>query len=98
MKVYWTESAVSHLGAIHSYIAQDSPEYAKSTVDRLTRRSIQIAEYPFSGRRVPEYDADAIREVIEGSYRIIYQIADDQINVLSVIHGAMILPTADTPK
>jgi toxin ParE1/3/4 len=58
-------------------------------VDRLTRRSQQIAEFPFSGRRVPEYDLDQIREVIEGPYRIIYHIKPGQIDVLAVIHGAM---------
>ncbi len=43
----------------------------------------------FSGRRVPEYDIDPIREVIEASYRIIYYIKSDQVDVLAVIHGAM---------
>ncbi len=36
MKVYWTESAEGHLDTIYSYIAQDSPEYAKRMVDCLT--------------------------------------------------------------
>jgi len=67
----------------------DSPEYAKRMVDRITRRSQQIAYFPLSGRRVPEYDADQIREVIEGPYRIIYHIKPDQIDVVAVIHGAM---------
>jgi plasmid stabilization system protein ParE len=58
-------------------------------VDRLTRRSQQIADFPLSGRRVPEYDADQIREVIEGPYRIIYHMKLDQVDVLAVIHGAM---------
>ena len=89
MKVHWTDTAEGHLDAVYTYIAQDSPEYAKRMVDRLTRRSQQIAEFPFSGRRVPEYDVDQIREVIEGSFRIIYHIKADQIDVLAVIHGAM---------
>jgi plasmid stabilization system protein ParE len=89
MKVHWTDTAEGHLDAIYAYIAQDSPEYARRMVDRLTRRSQQIAKFPFSGRRVPEYDADPIREVIEGFFRIIYQIKSDQIDVLAVIHGAM---------
>jgi plasmid stabilization system protein ParE len=58
-------------------------------VDRLTRRSQQITKFPFSGRRVPEYDVDKIREVIEGSFRMIYHIKSDQIDVLAVIHAAM---------
>jgi len=57
-------------------------------VDRLTRRSQQIADFPLSGRKVPEYEADQIREVIEGPYRIIYDIKPDQIDVLAVIHGS----------
>ncbi len=89
MKVHWTDTAEGHLDALYAYIAQDSPEYAKQMGDRLTRRFQQIADFLFSGRRVPEYDIDQIREVIEGSYRIIYHIKPDQIDVLAVIHGAM---------
>lgn len=89
MKVQWTDTAEGHLDAIYAYIALDSPEYAKRMVDSITRRSQQIADFPLSGRRVPEYDTDQIREVIEGPYRIIYHIKPDQIDVVAVIHGAM---------
>ena len=89
MRVHWTDTAQAHLAAIHAYIAQDSAEYAIRTLDRLTRRSQQIADFPLSGRRVPEYDLDHIREVIETPYRIIYHIKPDQIDILAVIHGAM---------
>ena len=89
MKVHWTNAAEGHLDAIFKHIAQNSPEYAKRMVDRITRRSQQIAEHPLSGRRVTEYDFNQIREVIEGPYRIIYHIKSDQVDVLAVIHGAM---------
>jgi addiction module RelE/StbE family toxin len=92
MKVHWTGTAEDHLDAIHAYIARDSPEYAKRMVDRLTRRSQQIVDFPLSGRRVPEYEIDQIREVIEGPYRIIYYIKPDQIDVLAVLHGARDMP------
>jgi addiction module RelE/StbE family toxin len=88
MKVHWTETAVGHLDAIYAYIAQDSPQYALKTVDRLTRRSEQIAGHPLSGRTVPEFEMDQIREVIEAPYRIIYHIKPDQIDVLAVLHAA----------
>jgi len=79
---------LAHLDAICRYIAQDSSAYAKRMVDRLTRRSQQIAEFPLSGRRVPEYETTQIREVVEGPYRVIYYIKPDQIDVLAVLHGA----------
>lgn len=89
MKVHWTDTAETHLDAIYTHIAQDSPEYARRMVDRRTRRSQQIGQFPFSGHRIPEYSIDPIREMIEDSYRIIYCIKCDQIDVLAVIHGAM---------
>jgi toxin ParE1/3/4 len=55
MKVAWTNTAEGHLDSLYAFIARDSPEYAKRMVDRLTRRSQQIAEFPLSGRKVPEY-------------------------------------------
>jgi len=89
MKGHWTDAAEGHLDSIYAYIALDSPEYAKRMVDRLTRRSQQIAAFPLSGRRVPEYDTDQVRKVIEGPFRIIYHIKPDQVDVVAVIHGAM---------
>jgi len=88
MKVRWTDTAEQHLDAIYAYIALDSPEYAKYLVDRLTRRSEQITKFPMSGRKVPEFDLEKIREVIEKPYRIIYYIKSDQIDILAIIHTA----------
>ena len=82
MKVHWTDTADQHLDSIFEFISKDSPVYAKQTVDRITKRSQQISQFPLSGRRVPEYDMDQIREVMEGSYRIIYEIYTTQKIVL----------------
>ncbi len=92
MNVQWTVTALEHLRSIHSYIAQSSPRYAQRIVDRLTRRSQQISEFPLSGRIVPEAEAKQIREVMEGPYRLIYYIKSDQIDILAVIHGAQQTP------
>ena len=86
MKVIWTETAINQLQAIREYIDQTSPEYARRMVDRLTRRTKQIGAFPLSGRIVPEFENDQIREVLEGSYRIIYYVKPDQIDILTVVH------------
>ena len=86
MKVQWTDTAEEHLDGIYRHIARDSVTYAKRLVDRITRRSIQITTFPLSGRMVPEYEMEQIREVLEGPYRIIYYIKPDQIDVLAVLH------------
>ena len=88
MKVYWTQTAVENLSAIYTYISPNSPQYAARVIDRLTRRSEQIANFPLSGRIVPEFATQEIREIIEGAYRIIYYIKSGEIEVLAVIHGS----------
>ena len=92
MKVHWTNTALNNLRAIHEYTAQNSKIYADRLIDRLTRRSEQIGLFPRSGRMVPEYRRDDIREVIERPYRIIYRLKENQIDVLAVVHGARRMP------
>ena len=92
MKVHWTRNAIGHLANIYEYIGLNSTTYANRMVDKITRRSEQIADQPYSGRKVPEYDADDIRELIEKPYRIIYRIKPNQIDVVAVIHGAQLMP------
>lgn len=90
MRVLWTDAAISQLQAIHDFIAQTSPEYALRIVDRLTKRSVQIAAFPRSGPTVPEYELEDVRQIVEGSYRIVYLIkeAENGIEVLAVVHTA----------
>jgi addiction module RelE/StbE family toxin len=91
LRVHWTNRALEHLLSIYEYIAKDSVLYARKTVDLLIKRSEKIAQFPKSGRVVPEYDSEEIREVIERNYRIIYRIKTNQIDVLAVIQSWRLL-------
>ncbi len=92
MRVFWTDKATSHLLSIYEYVQQDSPIYAEKLLDKLISRSEQLSLFPYSGRKVPEYDAENIREVFEGKYRMIYRVHKDAIDILAVIHGVQQLP------
>ena len=94
MTVFWTNEALDQLLAIHEYYAKNSKRYADRVIDRLTRRSEQIAAFPWSGRTVSEYADPEIREVVEAPFRIIYRIREEQLDVLAVFHGARRLPKA----
>jgi toxin ParE1/3/4 len=85
VKVHWAETAREHLRALQAYLSQNSPQYALRMVDRLTRRSQQIADFPFSGRAVPEFDHPRIREVLEGPCRLIYYVKSDRLDVLDLV-------------
>lgn len=83
------------LDAIYEYIANDSVTYARRVVERIIQRSDQISRFLFSGRKTPEMNRSDIREIIEGSYRIIYRIRFDTIEILTVLHGARLF--AESP-
>ena len=92
MRVIWTPESQAHLDSIYRYIARDAPLYAQQTVDKLTRRSEQLIRHPRSGRPVPQYDDENLRELIVYPYRLIYRVKTDCIDVIAVFHGAQQLP------
>ena len=64
MRVAWTDEAKAHLDGIYQYIKRDAPFYATQTVGKLTRRVDQLIDHPRSGRIVPKYDDENLRELI----------------------------------
>jgi plasmid stabilization system protein ParE len=92
MKVVWMPRAQRRLQEIHDYIAKDQPANALRWMERVLALGEQIGAQPRSGRIVPEYQRETIREVFEGDYRIIYRIRSQQVDVLTVRHGARQLP------
>lgn len=92
MKVRYAAEALAKLRAIRDHIAQDAPSHADSMIDRITRHAERIGELPRAGRKVPEYELDTLREVLERPYRIIYRIRPDEIEVLTVMHYRQLLP------
>ena len=88
-KLIWTDQAINDLGSIGDYIAENSEKYAKLTVKKIFERADILKTYPQSGRIVPEKNEENLRELIEGNYRIIYEIVStEQINILTVYHSA----------
>ena len=92
MKLYWTETANQDLLSIKRYIASDKPTAAKQWVERLRERARSALHAPLAGRKVPELSRDDIRELIEGNYRIVYQVFADRLVVLTVFEGHRLFP------
>ncbi|HEY1269778.1 MAG TPA: type II toxin-antitoxin system RelE/ParE family toxin [Candidatus Binatia bacterium] len=86
-----TPQAFEDLEAICLFIARDSPQMAGVFADRALRATDRLADYPRSGTVVPELGIQTIRELIVGSYRIIYRLREDQVHLLTVHHAARML-------
>jgi len=87
-EVRWTPQAADDLEAICLFIARDSPLVAAAFADRVLRATDRLADYPRSGRVVPELGIENIREILVGSYRVIYRVRQDIVHLLTVHHGA----------
>lgn len=89
-KIIWTEPALNDLQEIIDYIAKDSFVYAERLGFKIVQAPKRLKEFPYSGRVVPEFYDDTIRELIYGSYRIMYKISVDEkiCYIVAVIHGS----------
>jgi toxin ParE1/3/4 len=86
-RVGWSRRALSDLEGIAEYIAADSPTYARNVIKKILSQTRMLAQFPRSGRIVPEYDHENVRELIVYSYRIIYQLQENEVVIAAVVHG-----------
>jgi toxin ParE1/3/4 len=86
-RVVWSLRALGDVDAIAAYIASDSPFYASSVVRRILTLTRTLEQFPFAGRKVPEFDDENLRELIAYSYRVMYRVEATEVVVAAVIHG-----------
>jgi toxin ParE1/3/4 len=90
-RVIWSQRALHDIEGIAESIAADSPTYAGIVVKKIVSQTRMLVRFPRSGRKVPEFDDESVRELLVYSYRIIYRIHDDEIMIAAVIHGKRLL-------
>jgi len=90
-RLVWAPQAIEDVEAIQAYVARDSPHYADLVVERIVAAVARLENYPLSGRVVPEVADQSLREVIHASYRIVYRLRPDVVEILTVFHGARLL-------
>jgi addiction module RelE/StbE family toxin len=87
MKVVWSDPAVDDLEAIWDHVAEDSPGAARRLVAKLLEAVDHLETFPRMGRTVPEDESASSRELIVGSYRVLYQVVSEKVEILAVVHG-----------
>ncbi len=91
IKIVWSGPAVKDLDKIHQYVSEDSVVYADALIGEMIEAVDQLVVFPRSGRVVPEFKQENTRELIVGSYRIIYDAFVSKAVILTVIHGSRLL-------
>lgn len=88
--VLWVDSAKVELFVIIDYIALESQLNAKNIYKNIKGKADSLSIFPSKGRIVPElqkYNVNLYREIIEYPWRIIYQIHENRVIIMSVIDG-----------
>jgi plasmid stabilization system protein ParE len=81
--VIWSEVALKDLETIYFFIAENSIHVANSIIDSIYNKTRQLSVKGFSGSgQIDDINAK-YRRLIEGNYKILYSIKDNEV----IIHG-----------
>ncbi len=94
-KIKWSPQSSDDLVQIAEFISRDSMNYARIVVENILESTGMLSEFHYSGRIVPELGIKTIRELLIYSYRLIYQVREDTILIVAVLHGKRLLDIDD---
>ena len=89
-EVIVSQFAEDDLSEIVEYYFSLNPNYVENIVSEFETNVLSLQQYPKRGGIVPELDRQGIsqyRELIQGYYRIVYEISEDKVIVHTIIDG-----------
>ena len=89
-EVIVSQFAEDDLNEIVEYYFLLSQNYVEKIISEFEENIMSLKKHPRSGRVVPELEKQGIlhyRELIQGYYRIVYEISDDKVIVHTIIDG-----------
>jgi toxin ParE1/3/4 len=85
MRLRYERGALADLDEIFSYIARDNPRAAARLGARFEEVVVKIAEHPHLGEATRK---SRFRRFPVGNYLIVYEVAQDEVIIHYVRHGA----------
>jgi plasmid stabilization system protein ParE len=84
-RISFAASAVADLEAIRSwYDGRQAPEVGERLLREIIAHVEQLADFPESGRVVPEFKLVQFREIIHPPFRIVYRFDQDRVRIVRV--------------
>lgn len=84
----WSEEALDDIDRIAAYIGRDSPYHAQQVIEHLFDLAVELPAHP-------ELTDPKVRERFLYSYRLIYELSDEEIHIVAVIHGRRLLESLE---
>ncbi len=85
--IIWSDPAVDDLEAAVTFIAKDSDAYARSLAQLAVDAAESLRKFPNRGHRLPDPKLARFRELIIGSYRLVYLVEKKRVLIVAVLHG-----------
>ncbi len=85
--VVWSNPAVDDLEAAVIFISKDSEAYARSLAQLAIDAAESLRSFPNRGHHLPDPKLSRFRELIVGSYRLIYLVEKERVLIVAVLHG-----------
>ena len=86
MRLVWARPAIADRKEIREYIAQDNPAAALALDELFSEKASRLVDHPGLGR--PGRVTGTRELVAHQNYILIYDVADDLVRVLRVLHAA----------
>lgn len=85
--------ALEELANVRNYTRQISPGYAEQLIERIIDRTDSLVKFIRLGRIVPEYGDASVRELLDGRYRIMYEIVNEErVDIIHIYPTSRPLP------
>ena len=88
MSPRFTPQAREQLLTALAYAASNDLSAAVELAARIERILQRLVQFPYSGRKIPEFPHESTREVVIRPYRFFYKIEPDGVWISAVWHSA----------
>jgi len=91
-RISFAAFAVADLEAIRAwYAGRQAHEGGERLLREIVSHVERPADFPESGRMVPEFGLVPLREIIHPPFRIVYRLAEDRVRVVRIWRSERLL-------
>jgi len=88
----FAESAIADLEDIRAwYVKLEVPEVGERLLREVVLQVERLADFPESGRVVPEFGIASLREIIHPPFRIVYRLDAGRVRIVRVWRSERLL-------
>ena len=99
MQLIIARSALNDLQDIRAYyLEQGAPKIGQEFVNTILEKAQRLIDHPDSGRKVPEFDQEQIRELIYPPFRIVYMRDISVVSLVRVWRSERLLLLSEDEK